>query len=88
MSYRVDFTETADKQFQKLEKSAQRQIARYIDKNIDDSPNPRLYGKALKGELRGLWRYEIGSFRLICHIQDDVCRVLAVKVGHRKDVYR
>jgi mRNA interferase RelE/StbE len=88
MSYHVAFTETADKQFQKLEKPVQQQIAKYIDKNIEGSSNPRLYGKALKGDLRGLWRYDTGNYRIICDIQDDVCRVLAVKVGHRKDVYK
>lgn len=88
MSYEVEFTKTADRQFQKLEKFAQHQIVEFIDKNIDGSSNPRLYGKALKGEFRGFWRYEIGNFRLICDIQDDICRVLAIKVGHRKDVYK
>ena len=88
MSYEVEFTKTADRQFQKLEKIAQHQIVEFIDKNIDGSSNPRLYGKALKGEFRGFWRYEIGNFRLICDIQDDICRVLAIKVGHRKDVYK
>jgi len=86
--YNVAFTDTADKQLQKLEKNIKRQISKYIDKYIDGSRNPRLRGKALKGKLSGLWRYDIGSYRLVCDIQDNICRVLAVKVGHRKDVYR
>jgi mRNA interferase RelE/StbE len=88
MIYRMAFAETADKQFQKLDNFTQRQIAKYIDKHIDGSENPRLQGVALKGKWGGLWRYEVGKYRLICDIQDDVCVVLAIKIGHRKDVYR
>ena len=86
--YSIAFSETADKQFQKLDKMVQRQLENYIDKYIDGSDNPRLQGKVLKGRLSGLWRYEIGDYRLICDIQDGICRVLTVKVGHRKNVYR
>ena len=88
MIYNVAFTETADKQFHKLEKHVQQKILNFLYKYIDNSTNPRLQGKALKGKLSGLWRYDIGKYRLICDIQDNVCEVLAVKVGHRKDVYR
>ena len=88
MIYRMVFTETASKQFQKLEKYTQQQIARYIERYIEGSASPRLQGKALKDELSGLWRYDVGKYRLICDIKDNVCEVLTIKIGHRKDVYR
>ena len=88
MIYSASFSETADRQFSKLEKYVQQQIAKYIDKYIDGSANPRLRGLALKGSLRGLWRYDVGKYRLICDIQDGVCKVLVIKIGHRREVYR
>ncbi|MBQ1306697.1 MAG: type II toxin-antitoxin system RelE/ParE family toxin [Erysipelotrichaceae bacterium] len=33
------------------------------------------------------WRYRIGDYRLICHIEDDKLIILALSVGHRREVY-
>jgi len=46
------------------------------------------FGKPLHGDKGGLWRYRVGDYRLICDIQDERITVLAIRVGHRKDVYR
>jgi mRNA interferase RelE/StbE len=35
-----------------------------------------------------LWRYRIGDYRVMCEIQDKILRVLVVRVGHRREVYR
>jgi mRNA interferase RelE/StbE len=42
----------------------------------------------LQGEKRGLWRYRVGDYRLICDIQDGKINILVLELGHRKDVYR
>mgnify|MGYP000867238129 FL=1 len=39
------------------------------------------------GEKKGLWRYRIGDFRAVCKIEDELMVILAVTVGHRKEVY-
>jgi mRNA interferase RelE/StbE len=38
-------------------------------------------------DLRNLWRYRVGDYRLICDIRDTTSLVLIVRVGHRKDIY-
>jgi len=87
--FHVAFTETADKQFSKLDKFTQRQLAKFIiNENLENTENPRRLGKALKGDFKGLWRYDIGKYRFICSIEDKILRILAVKVGHRREVYR
>jgi mRNA-degrading endonuclease RelE of RelBE toxin-antitoxin system len=35
------------------------------------TPYPRLSGKALQGDLKGLWRYRVGNYRLIAQIKDN-----------------
>ncbi|MEO7200443.1 MAG: type II toxin-antitoxin system RelE/ParE family toxin [Dokdonella sp.] len=45
-------------------------------------------GKSLTGPLGILWRYRVGDYRIICESQDDTLRVLAIKIGNRRDVYR
>lgn len=87
MGFSVVFSKKAEKQFEKLDKQAQRQVVTYIDSYLDGAINPRTQGKALVGDLNGLWRYRIGDYRIVCQIQDDVCVILLVKLGHRKEVY-
>lgn len=48
----------------------------------------RKFGKALRGELGEFWRYRVGDYRILCKLEDEVWTVLAVKVGHRREVYR
>jgi len=86
--YCVEFTDEARKQFLKLDKFTQKQLQRYINRNLNGTDNPRQYGKALKGEYKGLWRYDVGKYRFICNIEDGILRILVVKIGHRRDVYR
>ena len=50
--------------------------------------NPRYSGKSLIGSKTGLWRYRIGNYRVIADINDDRCIILALEVGHRKDIYK
>jgi mRNA interferase RelE/StbE len=51
------------------------------------SADPRLFGHALKGNLKEFWRYRIGDYRVICYIQDEKKTVRIMHIGHRKDVY-
>ena len=88
MIYRLETTAKFDKQLKKLDKASQKQIAGYLLKNVDNAENPRAFGKALVGNYKGLWRYRVGNYRIICHIQDDECIVLALETAHRKDIYR
>ena len=52
-----------------------------------DCEDHRAHGKALTANRKGEWRYRIGDYRLICLIKDNELVVLAVNVGHRKNVY-
>jgi mRNA interferase RelE/StbE len=49
--------------------------------------DPRRFGKGLKADLAGLWRYRVGNYRILCQIKDVEPLVLVVAVDHRKDVY-
>jgi len=81
------FDERALRELQKLDRQAQRDIVAYLDKRIAGPGDPRRFGKPLRAELTGLWRYRVRDYRLICQIQDQRLLVLVVSVGHRKHVY-
>jgi len=55
---------------------------------IEGCRNPRHFGEALKASRAGLWRYRVGDDRIICEIRDEQFMVLALSVGHRREVYR
>lgn len=88
MAWRVEVARTAEKQIAKLDRPTQLKIVRYLRERIQKAEDPRQQGKALRGEKRGLWRYRVGDYRIICYIQDEESKVTVLAVGHRKEVYR
>ena len=88
MIYTVNTTPRFDKEFKKLDKYTQRMLVAWIDKNLENCTNPRIYGKGLTSNRRGQWRYRIGDYRIICNIEDNKLVILALTVGHRRDVYK
>lgn len=88
MAWTVEISPFAQKQLGKLDKPVAARILDWLEERIDGCKNPRHFGEPLKGELAGLWRYRIGDFRVICEMQDERLVVLALSVGHRRDIYR
>ena len=87
MKYRIETTPRFDKEFRKLDRYTMRMIKAWIEKNLSDSENPRTHGKALTANRSGQWRYRIGDYRLICEIRDNELVILALSIGHRREVY-
>ena len=50
--------------------------------------DPRSRGKALTGNLAGVWRYRVGDYRILCDINDGRLVILVVDVAHRREVYK
>lgn len=86
--WRIELTRTAERQILKLDRTAQIAIQGFLRDRLSIAENPRQWGKPLQGEKRGLWRYRVGDYRLICEIQDDRIKVVVLEIGNRKDVYR
>jgi mRNA interferase RelE/StbE len=83
---KVEYTELAKKKLKKLDQHEAKLIKEYMQE-IEKLEDPRTRGKALKGNLRGLWRYRVEDYRLICEIQDNKLIVLVLTIDHRKKVY-
>ena len=86
--YKLIYSKDFQKIFKKLDPSVQKLVASYIKHNLENTDNPRDYGKALVGDKKGLWRYRIGNYRLIVEIQDNKLIILILTFGHRKDIYK
>lgn len=87
MKYSIHTTARFDKDYKKLDRYTQRMIKGWIDKNLAETENPRQHGKGMTANRSGQWRYRIGDYRLICQIDDGKLIILALTVGHRREVY-
>ncbi|WP_103727314.1 type II toxin-antitoxin system RelE/ParE family toxin [Novosphingobium sp. HII-3] len=88
MAWRIELTTSAEKSLSKLDRTAARRITTFLRERIASGADPRSSGKALAGQLAGLWRYRVGDYRLICQIEDGKLVILVLTVGHRSDIYR
>lgn len=88
MAWTIKYSKTAVSQLRKLDKPLAKRILDYMDERVAPLENPRLAGKALTGALGDLWRYRAGDFRIVCEIRDKELVILAVSIGHRREVYR
>jgi len=87
MIYKIETTSKFDKQFKKLNKYTQILIKSWIDKNLENCTNPRIHGKGLTANRSKQWRYRIGDYRIICEIDDNKLIILALEIGHRRNIY-
>ena len=83
----VEFTADAARDLRRLDPQVGREILTYLRKRIASDEDPRRFGKALRGEKQGLWRYRVGDYRLICLVEDERLIVLVLRAAHRKEVY-
>ena len=87
MSFSIVFDERAAKELRKLDRQTQTLILGYLHERIEGKGDPRRFGKALRYEKAGLWRYRVADYRIICEIRDHELVVLVIAVGHRRGIY-
>ncbi len=71
-----------------MDRSVQKLITSWIEKNLIDTENPRLHGKGLSGDKSGYWRYRVGDYRILADIRDDEIIIIIVEIGHRREIYK
>lgn len=86
--WRLLYSHRADTQLSKLDPGVRRVIVAWLHKNIDGCEDPRAQGKGLTAGLSGKWRYRIGDYRVLCVLRDAELVVLAIEIGHRRDIYK
>jgi len=87
--WKIEFDPNAVDELATLDRPVQKRILKVLRDRIALLDDPRALGEALRGnELGSFWKYRIGNYRLICDIQDQVLRILVLRVGHRREIYR
>ena len=87
MKWNVVYTAQALKDLKKLDRFTASFITGWVRKKLMDCENPRALGKPLTANRRGQWRYRIGDYRLIAEIKENELIILALSIGHRRDIY-
>lgn len=87
MAWRIEIDKDVQRSMKKLERQVAKRIVAKL-REISQLEDPRSMGKALVGNLVGLWRYRVGDYRIVCDIEDGVLVILVVDVEHRSKVYK
>ena len=67
--------------------SAAEDILLFLEKRVRGSADPTAFGKALRGDLKGYWRYRVKDYRILCRLENHRVVVVVVSVGHRSTIY-
>jgi len=83
--YTVVIAPRAKKQIEKLPIKTKEKIAYVLASVLAYDP---FLGNALKAELKGLYSYRVGDYRIIYNIIRHHLVIQIIKVMHRREVYR
>ena len=82
MAFEIIWSDSAAGQLKKLDRTIARRV---FDKVGELRENPhRLVRKLVNSPY---YRLRVGDYRVILDIQENVLRILVLKVGHRKSIY-
>lgn len=84
MKYSIIIAPKAKRQIDKLTEKAKNKLVNALQELRKD---PHI-GKPLKAQLKGLFSYRIGDYRIIYDIVKEQLIIQGIKVMYRKDVYR
>ena len=89
MAWKVELDPAAEYELDKLDRQVARRILSFLFERVAKLDDPRSIGEALKGsKLGAFWKYRVGDYRIVASIEDGALRVLVVRVGNRREVYR
>ena len=87
VKWKVVFSQTGEKELSKLSHQQQSLIRSYLYTRVLGLEHPKLFGKALRNNKKGLWRYRVDKFRILCKLEEDKLIILVVKIAKRDVVY-
>ncbi|MCH7575928.1 MAG: type II toxin-antitoxin system RelE/ParE family toxin [Candidatus Marinimicrobia bacterium] len=80
----MEFSAHAKRQGDKLPQAIKRRIIKAVRRLATD-PFPKGVRKLATSDY---YRLRVGDYRIIYEVHKDKLMILAIRIGHRKDVYR
>jgi len=87
LAWTTEYHPRVEKDLKAIDRGIQREILDYMDARIAGHGDPRRFGKSLRHEFRGLWRYRVRDYRIICDVQDHRRVVFVLTIKHRSTSY-
>ena len=84
-SYSIIIAPLAKKQIENLPLNIKSRIGNVLINVLAKDP---FIGKALKAQLKGLYSYRVGDYRIIYNVLKNELVIQVIKVMHRREVYR
>lgn len=86
--WKIELDRAAERELDKLDSQVIRRIERFLYERVAMLENPRSIGEALHGPKFGeFWKYRAGDCRIVARIEDNILRVLVIRIGHRREIY-
>jgi mRNA interferase RelE/StbE len=89
MAWKIELSGLAQRNLKQLDRKVAQRILAVLEGWLARLDDPRSIGRALKGSSLGqLWKYRVGDWRIVAGMEDRKIRILVVRNGSRRDVYR
>jgi mRNA interferase RelE/StbE len=85
----IELDREASRELDDLDGQVAKRILKFLNERLAHLEDPRSIGESLRGPIWGeYWKYRVGDYRIIANIEDQVIRILVVRIGNRREVYR
>jgi mRNA interferase RelE/StbE len=89
MVWRIELSDLSRKNLKQLDPQNAKRVLTFLNHRLATLEDPRSIGEALRGSKLGeLWKYRVGDYRIINSIENQTVRIIVVRIGNRKDVYK
>jgi mRNA interferase RelE/StbE len=86
--HKVELSREAEKDLAKIFRAERKLYQRFVGALERIARNPTEEGKPLHGELKGLWSYRFGSYRILYEVRHAKLLVIVIDLGHRREIYK
>lgn len=84
----LEFSPKAQAQFKKLDPDIKKRMQKFLDKVITSDAPLKSHWKQLSGTHAHLYSARVGDYRILSEIRKNEFKILAVSIGHRREVYK
>ena len=85
MTWKIIFTKRGEKDLKELSPEIRKVIAKAINSKLLSDPEKSLI--PLTGKLKGIYKFRVGQYRILCEKRSETFIIVVVKIGHRREVY-
>jgi mRNA interferase RelE/StbE len=76
MACKIEFHPKVERDLDRIPKESAKEILIRIRENLTEKP--KAVGEALKGRLKGFYKFSIGDFRVVYTVESNTVYVLAI----------